>query len=184
LENPDCKTAKQVINTLRTPWLSGNTGVLYVPEGMFVQDNPALENGRISMNQETLEKRLGSYRERGVFFSDDRTIRFVPCEFKRESQSHLELSRNPAVIALTGSEKNAEISAMASDCYRPNPYLWTLDKTDSPEIRVASLYSDSDDIDGGLNICASYSEDCDSRFSFGIWDQEAKDATAKNQIIF
>ena len=189
LENQTYESAKNVINALRNHWLTGNTGILYVPKGMFVQDNPALENGRISMNQETLEDRLGSYQERGVFFSDDRKIRFVPYGFKRESQKASVLSENPGIIALTGSEKNAEKLARASDCYRANPSLWTLDKTNSPEIRVASLYSDSDDIDGGLNICASHSENCGNRFSFGIWDKETEfhflgDDPAKKQLVF
>ncbi|MEK6897710.1 MAG: hypothetical protein AABW93_04250, partial [Nanoarchaeota archaeon] len=38
LENKGYETAKNVIKTLKDYWLTGNTGILYVPKGMFVQD--------------------------------------------------------------------------------------------------------------------------------------------------
>ena len=173
LGNQDCETAKKVISTLRNHWLIGNTGILYVPKGMFVQDNPVLKNGRISMNQKTLEKRLGSYQERGVVFSDDRAIRFTPYIFKIESQKASMLAENPAVIALTGSEKNAGRLARASDLYRVNPCLFALNKTNSPKTRVAGFQS-SGEFDEGLNIYASLREDGDNRYSFGVWDGETE----------
>lgn len=142
-ENTDYQKAQNVVDTLRQYWLTGNTGILYVPKGMFVQDIPELisTNRRISMNQEALEKRLGSNEEKGVVFSDDKNIRFVPYGFKRQSQTPLELSKNPGVIALTGSEENAEKLAKASEHYRKNPYFLAVDKVNSPQIRIAVLGS-------------------------------------------
>ena len=43
-------TAKEVVKTQENHSITGNTGILYVPKGMFVEDNPNLKNGKISMN--------------------------------------------------------------------------------------------------------------------------------------
>lgn len=166
LENKNYDTAKNVIKTLKNHWITGNTGILYVHDGMFVQDNPKLENGRVSMNEKTLEKRLGKHEERGVVFSDDKSVRFVPYGFKRESQGALELSKNPGVIALTGGEENTEKIARASEHYKVKPYFWALSNVDSPQTRVADLYSD--DFGDRLDVGAYDSGDGGVRYSFGV----------------
>lgn len=181
-ENQDSETAKEVIDTLRNYRLIGNTGILYVPKGMFVQDNPNLESGIVLMDQKTLEKRLGSYQEGGVVFSDDKSVRFVPYGFKIESQSPLELSQNPAVIALTGSQENAGRLARASDIYKVNPFLFALNKSNSPKIRVAGFYS-SGEFDEGLNICANIPESSDDGCAFGIWDGKTEYVAVKKPSI-
>ena len=178
LENKDYKTAKEVINTLRSHWLTGNTGIHYVPEGMFVQDNPDLNQRRISMSQKDLESRLGSHQEKGVIFSDDKSVRFVPYVFKRGSQSSLDLARNPGVIALTGSEEKAEMLAKASQHYRLNPYFYALSNVDSPQTRVADLYSYY--FGGGLDVVAGGSGDYEVRFSFGVLG-DTKGVAPKNK---
>jgi len=166
-ENKDYGTAKKVIKTLRNNWLTGNTGILYVPEGMYVQDNPELKNGRISMNQKILESKLGKHEEKGVIFSDDKTIRFTPYNYKRDLQSALELSKNPGIIALTGSEANAEKLARVSERYKSRPYFWALSNVAPQTRRVAGL--DSYDLfDGRLRIGASDFGGSDSGFSFGV----------------
>ncbi len=141
LENQDYASAKNVVETLRQRWLTGNTGVLCVPEGMYAQDNPNIRNQKVSMTQKTLQNKLGSHEERGVVFSDDRTVRFTPYNFKRESQSPLDLSRNTGIIALVDGEENAERLAKASEHWKREPYFWALSNVDSPQIRVAALYS-------------------------------------------
>jgi len=167
LEHQDKETAKNVIKTLRERRLTGNTGVHYVPEGMYVQDDPDLVNGRVSMSQKALEGKLGSYEERGVVFSDDKSVRFVPYGFSRESQkSSLDLAGNSGVIALTGSEESAEMLAKASEHYKVNPYLWALSNVDSPETRVAILVSDR--LDGRLGVIAYGSEHDNGWGSFGV----------------
>jgi len=165
LENKNYNAAKNVVKTLRNHWIAGNTGILYVPDGMFVQDNPELKK-RISMNQKTLKGKLGKHEEKGVVFSENRNIRFVPYGFKRESQSALELSTNTGIIALVGGEENAEKIAKASEYYRLNPYFWALENVDSPQIRVADLYSGG--FDDGLGVDAGSSESGGGRFSFGV----------------
>ena len=172
LENNEYKTAKDVIKTLRSNWLTGNTGILYVPKGMYVQDNPELKDGRISMNQKVLEKRLGKNEEKGVVFSDDKTIRFTPYNYKRKSQSSLDLSKNTGIVALVGGEENAEKLAKVSEHYKMNPYFWAMENVDSPQTRVAVLGSLG--FGGGLYVVAGGSEYGDDGFSFGVQKIEKK----------
>lgn len=143
LENQDYDTAKNVVITLKRNWLTGNTGILYVPDGMFVWDKPNLRDGRISMDQKDLEARLGSYEERGVVFSDDRSVRFTQYGFVKREQSSLALSENLGVIALVGGEENAEKIARASEHYKLDPWFCALSNVKSLEIKVAGLISDN-----------------------------------------
>jgi len=177
LENQDYKTAKEVVSTLRNHWLTGNTGILYAKKRMYVQDNPDMENGRISMNQKTLERKLGKHEEKGVVFSDDKKIRFVPYGFKRESQSALELSKNPGVIALVGNEENAEKLARASEHYKEKSYIWALENVDSPKTRVAGLCSDG--FVSRFDVDADDSGDCDDRCSFGVLEKDTAGVALK-----
>ena len=165
LENQKYGIAKDVIKTLKKYWLTGNTGILYVPKKMFVQDKPERKDGRIFMDQETLEKMLGSHEEGGVVFSDDGSVRFTPCDFKRELQSALELSKNPGVIALVGGEENAEKLAKASGHYKASPYFGALKYTNFPIIRVADLYSHNRN--DQLVIRANNDESFTYNYSFG-----------------
>lgn len=171
LENQDYKTTKEVVSALRNYWLTGDTGILYTQKGMYVQDKPKMENGRLSMNEKTLEKKLGKHKEKGAIFSKDKTIRFAPYGFKTQSQTPLELSANPGVVAFVGSEENAEKLAKASEHYRRNPYFWALFNVDSPQTRVANLVSNYSDV--RLGVDAGYSEDEDG-VSFGIKESEEK----------
>lgn len=165
-ENKEYDTAKNVIKTLRNHWITGDTGILYVPEGMFVQDNPKLKDGRISMNQKALEKKLGSHEEKGVVFSDDKTIRFTPYNYGRESQTPLELSANTGIIALVAGKENAEKLAKASEHYRLKPYFWALENVGSPQKRVAVLGSGG--FGGRLGVFADCSEGGGDGCSFGV----------------
>ena len=55
-----------------------------------------------------IENKLGKTQEKGVVYSDDRSIRFTPLGFQLESQSALDLSKNSGIIALVNGEENAE----------------------------------------------------------------------------
>lgn len=166
LENQNYASAKNVVKTLRKRFLAGNTGILYVPEGMYVQDNPNIREGKISMDQKTLQNKLGSYEEAEVIFSDDKTVRFTPYEFNGESQSRLDLSRNTGIIALVCGEENAEKLAKASEHWKRQPYFWALSSVDSPQIRVAGLISY--DFNNRLGVVAGDSEDFVGSCSFGV----------------
>lgn len=166
LENQDYATAQNVVQTLRNNWLTGNTGIHYTPKGMFVQDNPQMKDGRISMNEKTLERNLGKTEVKGVVFSDDGRTRFTPYGFKREAQSSLDLAKNSGVIALSGSEENAEMLAKASGYYTQNPYFWALSDVTEPQTRVAGL--DSLNFVDWLYVDANGSVGDADWYSFGV----------------
>ena len=177
LENRDYATAKNVIGTLKQYLLTGNTSEHYFSEGMFVQDNPEMEDGRIATpDLKALEARLGSHEERGVIFSDDRKVRFTPYGFKREVQSALDLATNSGVIAFAGGEEKAEMLAKASEHYRQNPYFWTLTDVKQPQTRVAGLGSDG--FDGSLDVGAGSSVG-NGRYSFGVSEAKKQEAEGK-----
>ena len=166
LENQNYGTAQNVVQTIKSNWLTGNTGILYTQKGMFAQDNPQIENGLIVMDEKTLEAKLGKTENKGVIFSDDRNVRFTPYGFKRESQSASELAKNPGVIAFSGSVENAEMLALSSEHYKPSPYFWALTNVSGSQIRVAFLVSYN--FDAGLDVCAVDSEHYEVRCSFGV----------------
>ncbi len=167
LENQKYETAENVIKTLEIYWITGDTAIHYFPEGIFAEDVPKMENGRIvTPTFKILEKRLGSNEERRVVFSDDRSVRFVPYGFKKESQDAFNLERNPGVIALVGGEKNAEKLAKASGPYKLNPYFCALNRVESPQTRVAGLGSIG--LNEGLDVDASFSKNNDRVCSFGV----------------
>jgi len=143
LENQDYETAKNVFKTLRNHLLTGNTGIHYTFDGMYVQENPDLRNREVFMDEKTLKNKLSSYEEKGVVFSDDRKIRFTPYGFKRGSQTPLELSKNSGIIALVNGEENAEKLARASSKYYKFPHFRNTKNPNLPQTSVASLYSSS-----------------------------------------
>lgn len=169
LENQDYDAAKNVVNLMEDYWLTGNTGIRYVQEGMFVQDNPKWKGERIYMSQKVLESRLGSHEEEGVVFSDDGSVRFTPYGFVREEeQSSQALSVNPGVIALVGGEENAEKLARASEHYKHGCWFHALSCVELPEIiSVAGLFSygfNRPRLGLDANVFVSYVD----RFSFGV----------------
>lgn len=178
LENQDYDTAKNAVKSMEAYGITGNTGIRYVQEGMFVQDNPGWRDGRIYMSQKVLESRLGSHEEEGVVFSDDRSVRFTPYGFvSDEEQSPLDLSKNLGVIALVGGEENAEKIAKASEHYRHSPWFNASSDVELPEVRrVTSLFSYGFNLSRlGLdaNVFLSYVARC----SFGVLkDAEVIDA--------
>ena len=155
LENQEYESAKNVTETLRNNYLTGNTRILYTEKGMFVQDNPKVRDG--FMNQKALEKKLDSYEEKGVVFSDDRSIRFVPSEFK---------TKNLGIMALTGGQENAEKIAEASKNYKFIPDFCEFGNINSRTKRVAVLTSGS--FNDKVYVCADDPKDCDRGYSLGV----------------
>ena len=170
LGNQKYGIAKDVIKTLEKHWLTGNTGILYVPKGMFVQDNPELKDGRISMDPEVLESKLGSHEEKKVVFSDDGSVRFTPYDFKKELQNPLELFTNKGISALVGGEENAVKLATVAEHYEEDPYFWVLGYTDFPVTRVADMYSH--ERNNQFVIRANNDESFGDNYSFGVQEIE------------
>jgi len=111
-------------------------GLLYTPEGVYVQDNPEFSKEAKSaddlvMNEQNLQSRLSS---------NDPSIRFVPYGFKIEEQTYQELEKNSLVIALAGKEGAEKLAYIASQ-HKSKPYLFALENVKKPIKRGAGLYS-------------------------------------------
>ncbi len=134
-QNPKEKYSSEVIQKLRSNWLWAFNGLLYAPnEGIYIQDRPEVRNGRVFMDKNDVVKKLGA---------KDPSVRFVAFdEFKRESQTSLELARNRFVQALAG-EEGADNLAQVADKYRNKPYVWALKEKDVSQLttKVAGLGS-------------------------------------------
>ena len=183
LENRDDEAAKSVIRTLRDYWLAGDTGILYTLDGVYVQDNPEMKGGRVSMRQEILEQKLSSNNEKnGVFYSDDGSIRLAFCRLEKGSKTPLGLSRNPMVIAFAGSEENAGKLEKISEHYKSNPWLHILDDIEKPKIRIAGLSSGRRFGCDRLVVDGSLSEDSGrNSCAFGV-SEDAKSVKQMNQV--
>jgi len=165
LKNQKYDAAKNIIRTLRDYIITGNTGILYVKEGMFIHDNPRFENRKVIMDAKILETKLGEHEEKHVVLSNDKSIRFTQYGFKNGLQTASELSKNPGVIALAGSEENAEKLTAVSGHYKLEPLFGALSNPDYPQIRVPSLTSSG--FCGRFNIYAEETGSCVYMYSFG-----------------
>ena len=140
LENTDHTRAQGVLRTLEKSLLTGNTAIHYFPEGIFVEDNPAIKNKRlVTPVYQKLESRLGSHEERGVVFSDDRSVRFTPHGFETKEILSSNLAKNSGIIAFSGGEENSERLAILSEYWPEGSFFWTFENFDSPQTRVACL---------------------------------------------
>lgn len=158
-QNPDEKYSKKIIELLRTNYLWCFTGNLYVPnKGVYVQDNPKVKDGKVSMNREDLEKRLES---------NDSSVRFVPFGFKIGEQSALKLVKNPWIIALVG-EEGAEKLAEVSDKYKYKPYVWSFENVGKETAKVSELGSGWGWYCGRLRVGGFYFDDYRYGYAFGV----------------
>ncbi len=166
LENQDHEIAKEIANTWRREWASGDTATYYFSEGMFVEDTPNLIKfiGVEKPSFKTLERKLGKHEEKGVVFSDDGRTRFTPYNYKTGLQSHLELSRNTAAIAFAGGEEKAEKLAKASEHYSKHLFFRVLD-SESSIPRIADLGAVNFEGRFFVDACGLQNTD---RYSFGV----------------
>jgi hypothetical protein len=135
-QNLDGKYESEIKDILRNDWFWEFTGNLYFPKsnedinnGVILDLNPTIENGRLVMNKNSLIKRLQD---------NDSNVKFVPFGYKIDSQTPLELSKNPYVIARCG-EEGADKIAKVADKYNKNPYLWSFKSVDEEKTRVSAL---------------------------------------------
>lgn len=154
----DNKYSQEIKELMKTKWLWGFTGTLYVPnKGAYVQDHPAIKNSMPFMEESELVKKLEAH---------DPTVRFVPFGFKTEAMSSLELAKNAYVQALVG-EEGAEKLAEIADKHKNKPYLWSLTSVNEPTARVSAL--DSLWVDGHrLDVCGDVRGDDGGGYAFGV----------------
>ena len=165
-KNPKGKYESEIVKILKDAWLWEFTGNLYLPKsneevnnGVILEYNPTIENGKLAMDKSSLIKRLNE---------NDSNVKFVPFGYKLENQKPSELEKNPYIIARYGEEGAEKIAEVASK-YRSSPYLWSFNSVDEEKTRMSALggflYG------GGLDVGGFWVVNLRGR-SFGIVDEK------------
>ena len=118
-QNKDGKYESEIIKILKENWFWEFTGNLYLPKsneeknGVILEHNPKIENGKLIMDKNSLIKRLKE---------NDSQVKFVPFGFKIDSQNSFEFQKNPYIQARYGKEGAEKIAEVASK-YTNKPYI-------------------------------------------------------------
>ena len=140
---------------------------LWVPEGVYVVQDPEAIGLNEQLDREDLERRLQDANEvNGVRFSQDGTLRYAPKEtYNLGKHTQKSLAKDGFIIASFGS-KGAKKVANLSTKFKIKPYVWGVKTPKNPVQRVSALDSDWS-IDRGLGVDGSSLGD---RFgySFGV----------------
>lgn len=163
--NPESEEAQGIIRAANKLWVTGNTGILYTPELIFVEDFPEVKDKRLYLSKKSLEKRLGSKEAKGVIFSNDGSVRAIPYNFAREWQKKDQIKDNPFSIALTGDEHAPSKLAEICEAIDKPWYIWALDKGTESEIRVPGLVEGAGGLCLGGDFLGGFG---DGRCSFGV----------------
>ena len=156
-QNPDNAYSKKIIDILKSNWLWGFNGILYIPkEGAYIEDCPSIKDGRVVMDKSGLVKRLES---------KDSSVRFVKFGFETDGQTSSKFAKNRFVIGLA-EEEGAEKLAKVAEKYRYSPYVFSFKNVDSEIIRVSAL--DSDYYDYRLRVLGDRYVDYRYGFAFGV----------------
>ena len=165
---PKEQYSSEIISILKNNWLWEFTGNLYLPKsneeinnGVILESNPAIENGKLVMDKNDLIKRL---RE------SDPLVKFVPFGFKTEEQNLFEFQKNPYIVARYGKEGAEKIAEVASK-YKNVPYLWNFNSVDEEKTRMSVLY-DNWDFGGRLDVGGNFWVDGSRGHAFGVCPQE------------
>ena len=162
-QNPEGEYESEIVNILRNNWFWEFTGNLYLPksndevnDGVIIEQNPQIVKGRLSMDKQSLVKRLQD---------GDQSVKFVPFGFKIDEQSVFDLMKNPYIIARYGKEGAEKIVEVASK-YKKSPKLWSFNSVDTETPRLSALNGNRS-FDDGLHVNGgSWIGDNDSR-AFG-----------------
>ena len=163
-QNQDNKYSKDIIGKLKSNWFWTNNALLYVPKnGVYVVDSPKIVDGKVSLNEEDLSKRLKG---------GDSKVRFAKFGYQLEGQTSLQLAKNSFVKALAGDE-GAEKLAEISEKYSRKPYVFGFNNVNEPLTRFAGLGSNWGLVDSRLSVDGNDSADCGGRCAFGVSDGKA-----------
>ena len=123
-QNKEGQYESEIINILNKKCFWEFTGNLYLPKsneeinnGVILDLNPTIENGKLIMNKNSLIERLKN---------NDKKVKFVPFGYRTGEQSSLELSKNPYIIARYG-EEGADKIVQIADKFTKSPKLWSFD---------------------------------------------------------
>jgi len=164
LQNPKGEYESQILDILKDNWFWEFTGNLYLPKsneevsnGVIIEDNPTIVNGRLNMDKKTLIKRLQA---------DDKSVRFVPFGYKIEAQTPEELGKNPYIVARYGEEGAEKIAKIASQ-FKHNPHIWRFNSVDEETARMSAL-DRSGDFGSRLNVFGIGWDGDGGGLSFGV----------------
>jgi len=167
-QNKDGKYESEIIKILKENWFWEFTGNLYLPKsneeinnGVILEHNPKIENGKLIMDKNSLIKRLKE---------NDALVKFVPFGYKIEKQSSLELSKNPYIVARYG-EEGADKIAKVADKYSNKPYVWSFNSVNEEKVRMSALgriWS----FDVRLDVYGYFWDDDDGGDAFGVCNSE------------
>ena len=165
LQNPKGKYESEILGILRNDWLVEFNGNLYLPKhegeevhnGVIVEANPTIQNGRLVMDRKALTERLRK---------NDSNVKFVPFGYAVDKQSTHTLAKNPYVIARYGEEGADKIADLASK-YKRNLKVWSFKSVDSETARMSALFDSYLDFDYGLRVDGGWYVDGNGH-AFGV----------------
>ena len=135
-QNPKGEYESGIIKILNDSWFWEFTGNLYLPKssdeinnGVILENNPQIVNGKLSMDRKSLIKRLQE---------NDSSVKFVPFGYKIGEQNLIELQKNPYIVARYGEEGAQKIAEISSK-YKSKPKLWSFDSVDEEKARMSAL---------------------------------------------
>ncbi len=135
-KTPKEEYSQEIISILKNNWLWEFTGNLYLPKsneeinnGVILETNPKIENGKLVMDKNSLIKRLKE---------NDSNVKFVPFGYNTEGQNLFEFQKNPYIVARYGKEGSEKIAEVASK-YKSNPYIWSFKSVDKEKVRMSAL---------------------------------------------
>jgi len=146
-QNSKGEYESEIIKILKDRWFWEFTGNLYLPksteeisDGVILETNPKIVDGKLNMDKKSLIKRLQK---------NDPLVNFVPFGYKLGEQTEFELMKNPYIVARYGEEGAQKIVEIASK-YQKNSKLWSFDSVNEEKIRMSTLYCDW--YSGGLDV--------------------------------
>ena len=163
-KNPEEKYSSAIISILKKNWLWEFTGNLYLPKsndeinnGVILENNPKIENGKLTMDKNSLVQRLKE---------NDPLVKFVPFGYKTGSQSLIELGKNKYIIERYGKEGAEKIVEVASE-YKNQPYIYSFNFVNKEETKMSALGNYWSFYDG-LGVGGNYWVGYDNGLAFGV----------------
>ena len=163
-KNSEGEKESEIIKILINNWLWEFTGNLYLPKsneeinnGVILEYNPKITNGKLIMDKNSLVQRLKK---------NDSSVNFVPFGYKIDSQNLFEFQKNSYIVARYGKEGAEKIAEVASK-YKSNPYIRSFKSVDEETARMSALGSNWD-FGGRLFVFGDGWVDGDQCHAFGV----------------
>jgi len=155
----------KILNSLKKNFIWEFTGNLYLPKsndeianGVILEHNPKIINGKMTMDKSSLIKRL---------YENDSLVKFVPFGFKTGEQNWKELEKNQYVIERYGPEGAEKVAEVASK-YKNNPFLYCFDSVKQEKVAKSTI--DVDFKGKSLDICGDIFGNFDGD-AFGLFEK-------------